>query len=79
MPFTFEVQHGVDDVLEHLRTGKASVLRDMPDEDRRNVLVLGGEQELRRRLAHLTDAARSRLKLVGPDRLHRIDHDKRRR
>ena len=45
----------------------------------RDVLILRGKQELRRRFANLADAARGRLKLVGPDGLHRIDDDKRRR
>ena len=78
MALAFEIQHGVDDVLERLRPGEAAVFRDVPDEKRRNVLPLGGEQQLRRRLAHLADAAGRRLELEREHRLHRIDDDERR-
>ena len=73
-----EVQHRVDDVLERLRAGEAAVLRDVADEERRDVLPLGGEQQLRRRLAHLADAAGRRLELQREHRLDRIDDDQRR-
>ena len=75
MPLAFEVQHRVDDVLERLRTGEAAVLRDVADEERRDVLPLRGEQQLRRRLAHLADAAGRRLELQREDRLDRVDDD----
>ena len=73
-----EVEHRVDDVLERLGTGEAAVLRDVADEERRHVLSLGREQQLRRRFAHLADAARRRLELQREDRLDRIDDDQRR-
>ena len=62
MTLPFEVQHGVNDVLERLGTGEAAILRDVADEERRHVLPFGREQQLRRRLAHLADAAGRGLK-----------------
>src|SRR5438876_12415826 len=70
-----EVQGSVDDVLERFRPGQAAILRHVADEKGRNVLTLRGEQELRRRFTHLTDAAGRRLKFQREDRLHRIDDD----
>ena len=55
-----EIQHRIDDVLEGFRTGEAAVFRDMADEKRRDVLPLRRKEQLRRRLAHLADAARAR-------------------
>ena len=74
----FEVEHRVDDVLERLRPGEAAVLRDVADEEGRDVLPLGRKQQLRRRLAHLADAAGRRLELQREDRLDRVDDDERR-
>ncbi len=74
----FEVQDGVDDVLERLRSGEASVLGDVSDQEDRHVLPLGGEQQLRGRFAHLADAAGRRLKLQREDRLNRVHDDERR-
>src|SRR5581483_10799293 len=74
----FEVENRVDHVLERFRTSEAAVLGDMADEQRRHVLTFGGEQELRRRLTHLSDTARRRLQLQRKNRLHGIDDDERR-
>jgi hypothetical protein len=57
MCFSLEVQNGVDDVFEHLRPREAAVLGDVPDEKRRDVLAFCGKEQLRRGLAHLSDAA----------------------
>jgi len=70
MALAFEVQHRIDHVLERLRAGKAAVLGDVADEEGRDVLPFGHEQQLRCRFAHLPDAARGRLELEGKDRLH---------
>ena len=74
MSLTLEVEDGVDDVLECLRAGKASVFGDVADKKGRDVVTLGGEQELGGSLAHLTDAAGGGLKLEREHGLHRI-HD----
>ena len=78
MTLAFEVQDGIDDVLERLGASQAAVLRDVADQERRNVVALCRKQELRRRLANLADAAGRRLKLQrehGLDRIH--DHQRR--
>ena len=78
MALAFEIQDRVDDVLQRLRAGEIAVLRDVADEHDRHVAALGGEQQMRRDLAHLADAARGGLKPRGKDRLNRIDDDERR-
>ena len=69
---------GLDNVLEGFRTGEASVFRDVPDEECRDVLPFRGEQELGRCFAHLADAPGRRLEFQREDRLHGIDNDQRR-
>src|SRR5439155_7881788 len=78
MTLAFEVQHRVDNVLEHLWTGQAAVLGDVADEDGRDVLALRSEEELRSGLADLTDAAGRGLEFDGEHRLNRVDHRQRR-
>jgi hypothetical protein len=39
-----QVQHRVDHVLEHARAGDRALLRDVPDQEDRNVFRLGGLQ-----------------------------------
>jgi hypothetical protein len=73
MALALEVEHGVDDVLEHLGTGQTTVLRDVTNEHGRNVLPLGSEEKLRRRFANLSDAAGRRLELDGEHGLNRVD------
>ena len=75
MPFALEIEHGVDDVLERLGAGEAAVLGHVSDEKRRDVVALGGEQKLRRRFAHLADAAGRRLKLQREHGLNRVDDE----
>jgi hypothetical protein len=77
MALAFEIQHRVDDVLERFRPGEAAVLGDVADEKRRHVLTFRREQQLRRRLAHLADAAWRGLELEREDGLHRVDNDER--
>src|SRR4029077_14912560 len=74
----FEIQHRVDDVLERFRSGEAAVLRDVADEEGRDVLSLGGEEQLRRRLAHLANAAGRRLTTQRADPPDLVDEDDRR-
>jgi hypothetical protein len=75
--FAFEIQHGVDDVLERLRSGQTPVLGDVADQEGRNVLALGREEQLGCRLANLADAAGGRLELEREHGLDRIDNDER--
>ena len=78
MLLPFEVEHRVDDVLEHLGARQAAVLGDVADEEGRDVLPFRREQQLRRGLAHLADAAGRGLELEREHRLDRIDDDQRR-
>ena len=75
MLLALEIQHRVDDVLERLGPGEAAVLGDVADEEGGDVLPLGREQQLRRRLADLADAARRRLELQREHGLDRVDDD----
>ena len=70
----FEVEHRVDDVLEHARPGDGAFLGHVADHEQRRARALGVARELRRALAHLRDRARRRLQRLGPDRLDRVDH-----
>ena len=69
-----ELQHAVDEVLEHARPGDRAVLRHVADEERGDAGLLRDAQQPRRRLAHLRDRARRRADLLRPERLHRVDH-----
>ena len=64
-------------MLEDLGAGEVAVLGDVADEERRDVLPFRGEQQLRRRLAHLPDAAGRGLELEREHRLDRVDDDQR--
>jgi hypothetical protein len=77
MLVALEVQDRVDDMLEHLGSGEASVLRDVARPESSEGSSLGREQKIRRRLPHLTDAARRRLQLQRKHGLNRV-HDQER-
>ena len=57
VPVAFELQHRVDDVLEHAGPGERALLRDVPHEQDRDPPLLRQPHERMRALAHLTDAA----------------------
>ncbi len=69
-----ELEHAVDEVLEHARAGHRAVLRHVPDEDRRDALLLGDAEQPPGRLPHLCDRAGRRAELGRVERLHRVDH-----
>ena len=73
MALSFEIQHGIDNVLEGLGPGQAAVLRHVTDEEGRDVLTFRHKQQLRRGLAHLPDAPRRGLEFQREDRLHGVD------
>ena len=54
-----ELQHAVDEMLEHARPGDRAVLRHVADEDRRDVVLLRDAQQPRRGLAHLRRPSRA--------------------
>ena len=74
MRVAFEVEHRVDDVLEHPRARERALLGHVADEDQRDALALGEAGELRRALAHLRHRPRRRLQRLRVERLDRIDH-----
>jgi hypothetical protein len=69
-----ELEHAVDEMLEHARTGDRAVLGHMADEEGGDVSLLRNAQESRRRLANLRDRAGSGADLRRVEGLHRVDH-----
>src|SRR6266513_2143058 len=69
-----ELEHAVDEMLEHARTGDGAVLGHMADEEGGDVSLLRNPQESRRRLTNLRDRAGSGADLRRVERLHRVDH-----
>ena len=57
VPLALEVQHHVDEVLEHARTGDRAVLGDVADQDRGDAALLGHRDQRRGDLADLGDPA----------------------
>ena len=64
MRVALEIEHGVDDVLQHARPGERAVLGDVADEDDAGARSLGEARQLRRALAHLRHRAGRRLQRV---------------
>jgi len=50
-----ELEHAVDEVLEHTGAGDRAVLRHVADQDRGDAVLLGHAQQTARGLAHLAD------------------------
>ena len=73
--FPLEVEHGVDDVLERLRSRNTPALGDVPDEQYRGPRFLGEPHQPGGALAHLADVAGSALELFSVSRLHRVEED----
>ncbi len=69
----FEVEHGVDHVLEQTRPGDGAVLRDVADQEDGAAGALGELEQAGGAVAHLGDAARERLGLRACERLDRVD------
>ena len=55
-----ELEHAVDEVLEHARAGDGAVLGHVADEDRGDAVLLRDAQQPARGLADLADRARAR-------------------
>jgi hypothetical protein len=70
---TFEVQHGVDHVLEHAGAGEGAFLGHVADQDAGQTMALGELDDQGGALAHLPDAARRRGEVLGEHRLDRVD------
>src|SRR5439155_4633471 len=69
-----ELEHAVDEMLEHARAGDRAVLGHVADEEGGDMRLLGDAQEPRRRLSNLGDRAWSRADLRREERLHGVDH-----
>jgi len=65
-----ELEHAVDEMLEHARTGDCAVLGHVADEEGGDVSLLRDAQESRRCLANLGDRAGSGADLRRVERLH---------
>ncbi len=57
MGIALEIQHRVDDVLEHARSGQRAFLGHVSDQYHRDVAALGDTGQLRRAFAHLRHRA----------------------
>ncbi len=68
-----EREHAVDEVLEDAGARDGAVLRDVPDDEDRNALLLCDAQQPRGRLAHLGNRARSGAELRSVEGLDRVD------
>ena len=69
-----EVQHHVDQVLEHPRAGDLAVLGDVADQHGRDAALLGDRDQRRGDGADLGDAAGHALGAGRGDGLHRVEH-----
>lgn len=75
---TFELAHHVDQMFQGTRSGDRTVLRDMADQQYRNVKRLRGVDQCARHFAHLGGAAGDAVDVLRNDGLCGI-HDRQRR
>ena len=73
-----EIEHGVDQMLEHARPGQRAFLGDVAHQEGGDAAPLGERHQARAALADLGDAARRRLQLGQEHGLDRV-HDQRAR
>ena len=74
LALALELQHAVDEVLEHARAGQRALLGDVADEQHGDVARLGEPRDAVGDLAHLADRAGRAGQLGRVQRLHRVDH-----
>ncbi len=67
--FAFEIQHGVDHVLKHARTGQRTFLCHVTDQENSGAALLGVAHQQGSTFPNLGHASRRRLQLLGEDRL----------
>ena len=70
-----ELQYRVYDVFQHFRSGDASFLVDMSDEDDGRSCLFGELEDGCRTFAHLHDASRRRIDGFGRNGLYGVDDD----
>ena len=68
-----ELEHAVDEMLEHAWAGDGSVLRHVPDEDGRDAGLLRDAHQAGGRLAHLRDGPGRGSDVGRMEGLHRVD------
>ena len=69
----FQIENGVDNVLEHARTGNGALLVDVTHEEDRDVAAFRQQHQPASALAHLADAAGCRGNVAHEDRLDGVD------
>ena len=74
----FQVEHGVDDVFQHARSGDRACLGHVPHQENGHVLRLGCAHQCGGALAYLADTARRGAQFVEVHGLDRIDDHRRR-
>src|SRR5262249_27795766 len=70
-----EVQHDVHQVLQHAGPGDLSVLRDVPDQYRRDAALFRHGYQYRGDAPDLRDTAGHTVDAGGGDGLHRVEHE----
>ena len=74
MGVALEIQHGIDDMLQHSGARQRAFLGDVADEDDGDAAALGQARELRRAFAHLRHRAGRGSELFGIHGLDGVDH-----
>ena len=70
---TFEIKHGIDDVLQGLRSRYRAVFGNVSNEENRHMILFRPEEKLRRNLTDLPNASGRHLEFFAECRLNRID------
>ncbi len=70
--FTFEIQHRIDHVFQHLGTRDHPFLGDMSNQQQDEAVPLGEPDQHLRRSPHLRHRPRRRVELVDEQSLHRV-------
>src|SRR5215218_2889087 len=73
LALALELQHAVDEVLEHAWAGERPLLRHVPDEQHGDAMHLRDAHDLARDLAHLPHRAGRAAERARVQRLHRVD------
>ena len=74
LALALELQHAVDQVLEHARPGQRPLLGDVANQEHRDLQAFGDLPDLLGRLANLGDRSGRRAELRRVQRLYRVDH-----
>ena len=69
----FEIEHGIDHMLQHAGPGDGALLGHMADQEQRDAALLRQPDEIVTAGPHLRDRAGGGFDRIGKQRLHRID------